>query len=119
MLDGITVLAQEEITKSSTGTIIFCAIAAFALMVALCALYVNTIGTGSDFECTACTAISVLVALLVAYIAAESTAEPTGRYRYECLIDDDVSVVEFDERYTIIDKRGDIWSIEDKENINE
>lgn len=40
---------------------------------------------------------------------------PTGRYRYECLINEDTSIVEIYNRYNIVKQRGDIWVLEDKE----
>ena len=40
---------------------------------------------------------------------------PTGRYRYECLINEDTSIVEIYNRYNIVEQRGDIWVLEDKE----
>lgn len=38
----------------------------------------------------------------------------TGEYRYECVIDDSVSYNEVVENYKIIERRGDIWVLEDK-----
>ena len=40
---------------------------------------------------------------------------PTGRYRYECLINEGTSIVEIYNRYNIVEQRGDIWILEDKE----
>jgi hypothetical protein len=41
--------------------------------------------------------------------------EPTGRFRYECTIDETVSMKDVYERFEIIEQRGDIWVLEDKE----
>lgn len=41
--------------------------------------------------------------------------EPTGRYRYEATIDESVNFTEVYDRFDIIDKRGDIYTLEDKE----
>lgn len=40
--------------------------------------------------------------------------ESEDRKRYECFIDDSVSMKEVYERYKIIEQRGDIWVLEDK-----
>ena len=39
---------------------------------------------------------------------------PTGRYKYEVLIDETVSVTELYEKYEIVGQDGKIWIIEDK-----
>lgn len=40
--------------------------------------------------------------------------ESEDRLRYECTIDESVSMIEVYERYEIIEQRGDIWILEDK-----
>lgn len=40
---------------------------------------------------------------------------PTGRYRYECTIDDDASFVDIYEKYIVVERRGDLWILEDKD----
>lgn len=39
---------------------------------------------------------------------------PTGRYRYECTIDDDASFVDIAEKYVVVEQHGDLWILEDK-----
>lgn len=39
----------------------------------------------------------------------------TDRKRYEVIIDDSVTFHEIYEKYKVIDQRGDIWILEDKE----
>lgn len=41
--------------------------------------------------------------------------KPSGRYRYECLIDDTVPYTEIYDKYDVIEQRGSIWVLEDKE----
>lgn len=36
--------------------------------------------------------------------------------RYECAIDDTASFIEIMENYDVIDRRGDIWILEDKDD---
>lgn len=43
----------------------------------------------------------------------------TGRYRYEVLIDDPACISEIAEQYEIVEKHGEIWTLEDKENAAE
>lgn len=39
----------------------------------------------------------------------------TDRQRYECIINENTSFSEIAEKYDIVEKRGDIWILEDKE----
>ena len=41
----------------------------------------------------------------------------TGRYRCEVTIDDDVSFLDLQERYNVIEQNGRIWTLEDKEEM--
>lgn len=41
---------------------------------------------------------------------------PSGRYQYEAVIQDDVSINEVYEHYKVIDRKGKIWILEDKES---
>lgn len=39
----------------------------------------------------------------------------SGRYQYECLIDDTISYTEIYDKYDVVEQRGSIWVLEDKE----
>ena len=38
----------------------------------------------------------------------------TGRYQYECLINDRAAFTDIYEDYNVIEQRGDLWILEDK-----
>ena len=42
----------------------------------------------------------------------------SGRNRYECLIDDAVPFVEVAENYNIVGQRGELWILEDRDEIS-
>ena len=42
----------------------------------------------------------------------------SGRNRYECLIDDTVPFVEVVENYNIVGQRGELWILEDRDEIS-
>ena len=52
---------------------------------------------------------------LVAIALFNPTIE-TDRNRYEVIIDESVSLVDVYEKYDVIDQRGEIWVLEDKES---
>ena len=47
-----------------------------------------------------------------------STKRESGRNRYECLIDDTVSFVEVAENYDVVSRRGELWILEDRDEIS-
>ena len=61
--------------------------------------------------------ISLPVFFLAIFIRALGSAYkvPTGRYRYECTIDSKTSISEINENYKIVEQRGDLWVLEDKD----
>lgn len=48
-------------------------------------------------------------------LVSDNVKEPTGRYKYECLISDDVSFSEVLEHYDVVEQNGKIWVLKDKE----
>lgn len=63
--------------------------------------------------------ISIIACLLsVLALLVIGTWEPqveTGRNRYEVTIDEDISITEIYSKYDVIEQRGKIWILEDKE----
>lgn len=59
--------------------------------------------------------LCMLSALIVA-IVYRTVEIPSGRYRYEAIIQDDVSINEVYEHYKVIKQEGKIWVLEDKES---
>ena len=52
---------------------------------------------------------------LIATIVYKEVKIPSGRYQYEAVIQDDVSIQEVYEHYNVIEQKGKIWILEDKE----
>lgn len=115
MIDGITVLSQEAITEGSVGWTITSAVGAFVLVWMLLAIAMRDTDGDTDLILNLITFASIGVALIAGAVAYHATSEDAGRYKYECLIDESVSAVEFYERYVIKEKRGEIYVIEDRE----
>ena len=56
-----------------------------------------------------------MIAIPIIVITSKSHWRTNGRNQYECIIDDSVSINEVYEKYNVIERRGDIWVLEDKE----
>ena len=60
-----------------------------------------------------CIAVASLLTGVISSVCVKEI--PTGRYRYECLIDESVDFVDIYENYDVIERKGQIWILEDKE----
>lgn len=56
-----------------------------------------------------------MIAIPIIVITSNSHWRTNERNQYECIIDDSVSINEVYENYNVIERRGDIWVLEDKE----
>lgn len=57
----------------------------------------------------------VMIAMPIIIGTSKSHWRTNERNQYECIIDDSVSINEVYENYNVIERRGDIWVLEDKE----
>ena len=60
-------------------------------------------------------AVIFLIACMTTLFIGAIFEKPSGRYRYECLINDTVPYTEIYDKYDVIEQRGLIWVLEDKE----
>ena len=113
MIKGIEILNKTEImTISDAGLVwslilIICGLIGISLF--LCLTYNN-----ENFI------IGVIFSVLVFFsgfvvLAAESESKQTGRYQYEATIDESVLFDDVLENYDIIEQKGKLWILEDKE----
>lgn len=52
---------------------------------------------------------------LAGLLAGNCKKKTTGRCQYECLIDDETPYADICDKYDVVDRRGEIWVLEDKE----
>lgn len=116
MIDGIEILSQEIITESTgLGLKIFFigSVISLVLGILLSVFY---------FEDPTGIAIGLLglcLCLAVGVITDNAYQIPTDRYEYKVIIDDNVGLLEFYERYKIIDQEGKIFTIREKEDVDD
>lgn len=114
MLEGITILNQTEIMTMTDAYVIWtlCLIIGGALAtVVFVALGENISGW---FHIGTVVAI-ICAALGLTMLGASIETEHTGRYQYETLIDESVSFEAVLEKYDVVEQKGKIWILEDKE----
>lgn len=113
MIEGIEVLNKVPIMKPTPladfVSIISAIIIVFAVITIICgaALYDNwIIGFGVCL---------ILCSIIVIAIYGRKEME-TGRYEYQCTISDNTSFMDMYEKYEVVSKDGELWTIIDKES---
>lgn len=69
---------------------------------------------GTDTICLGITSTLALISVLIIFIGSKSRWRTNERNQYECIIDNSVGINEVYENYNVIERRGDIWVLEDK-----
>ena len=108
MLEGITVLSQTELYDAPVAWVMIPAIVVLFGCLFICVLF--------EADESLSGLLSFFAAFLVAIAMYNVTKYTTGEYKYECVIEDSVSMTEFCERYEIVDQRGKIYIIKEKDN---
>ena len=107
MLNGIEVLNEVEMYKDFPTWIILTLGLCFGVGVGLiCCFKVKTVVVG---------AILCLIGFLALSYGLYINSQLSGIVQYQVTISDDVSMVEFNERYDVIKVEGKIWTIVEKE----
>ena len=117
-MNGIDILNKEEILTSPEW--IGVAVSISAVMVIISIIFVVaftlTIHDTASILSMVLFVCSIIASIVFAAINDTYKSEPTGRYRYEVTIDDSVSITEVYDHYNVVEQRGDIWILEDKED---
>lgn len=104
-MDGVTVLNIIECHGISSWWYVIPAI--FLILLIVFDIFECKLGS---FIFLVCTIISLLI------LGYKDNTVPNGKYQYEVVIDKgkEVSLVEFQEHYKIIEQRGQIYVVEEK-----
>lgn len=70
----------------------------------------------SDYDWLNLICIIIGAIIFIAGIVCVFQRKETGKYRYEAVIDENVSLQDIYERYNVIEQDGKKWILEDKEN---
>lgn len=111
-MDGILILNTTTVSDSAswvTPVGLLCgviAIIAFYFMSTL-------MNDKASLTCVIISVCSFIVAIGIALLS-KSHWRVNEREQYECVIDNDVSIVEVYKNYNVIERRGDIWILEEK-----
>lgn len=112
-MDGITILNVTEVSENSTLLLV-------ALIFLIIGEIVNTVNLLLSTNTKQCVLYGTLTLALLAFsivvaFAMDKDRKANEHNQYECLIDKSVGMEDVYEKYTVIERRGDIWVLEDKE----
>ena len=114
-MEGIYILNKTMITDTCGWALIVVAICVSVLVVSFIT-FIICAGYGCFGIANVCFWVIIVSIVSTVSIAIINPQTETGRYRYEATIDDDVSFLDLQERYNVIEQNGRIWTLEDKEN---
>lgn len=112
-MEGVEILNQTPILEfSDLSNWIFSA--AFYILIASLVLLVVVFVTRID-PIFYVFIVALTTSFILIIISAVLPSQESGRYTYQCKISEDVSLVEFYEKYGIVDKNGELWTIRERE----
>ena len=115
MIEGIEVLNKVPIMKptpvSDFVSIIYAIIIVFAVIIIIC---------GAAFHNNWIISFGVCLILCsnIAIVIYGKKEMETGRYEYQCTISDNILFIDMYEKYEIVGRDGELWTIRDKEVPN-
>ena len=117
MMEGITVLSENEIMNMPTWTLAITIIGfiIFVISVIICMSFNQEIIQIISGISSICCFILFIIGMFCTIFVTKGT----GKYTYKVTISDEVNFVEFNNKYEIIDQDGLIYTIKEKENNNE
>jgi hypothetical protein len=116
MIEGIEVLNKSQIVElSETGTTLL-SISIILVFVTIILIMI-TLSTES-IVIGIFTIISFVSFIVIGYIGSNNKIE-TDRYEYQCTISDNILFMDMYEKYEVVSKDGELWTIRDKEVENE
>lgn len=112
-MEGITIL-NTIIVDDYAQWVLPTALALGMVCICTFLLMLKTSG-GTDMICVGIISLVTLIGVAIIVNASKSHWRTNERNQYECIINNSVSINELYENYNVIERRGDIWVLEDKE----
>lgn len=114
MLKGIEILNKIPIVETPIWFGFLVILLSFVALSFLCILLASI--ELRNLPLAIISAVLIIASMVFLVLSNEQVGSiDTGRYRYEVTIDDNVSFVDLQERYDVIEQHGKIWTIEYKE----
>ena len=113
-MEGVTILNTIPVTGLPIWLIIVCIIACIAFVVFDAMIIADVIVFKRKTRKILIVIFTILAIAAPTLFGHLNSIYETGRYYYECVIEDTASFNEIMDTYEIVDQRGDIWVLKDK-----
>lgn len=114
-MEGIDILNRTIITETTNWAFIILTISVVVLIISALACIILVAMEYFNIANVCFWFLILSIIVMFSFIIINPQTE-TGRYRYEVTIDDDVSFLDLQEQYNVIEQNGRIWTLEDKED---
>lgn len=111
MMEGITILSARQLMEAQNWTIVM-------VLVGIVVMFGSLILITKNIYFGIVSFIIGCILSIVGMISNIIIDKPTGKYEYKVTISDEVNLVEFNEKYEIINQEGLIYTIKEKEINN-
>ena len=111
MLDGIHILNNTMVTEIPDWAI---TILLVGILLLIAGFIIVDKTTKKSFEIIGVLAACIGAFCFIAICIIQPEVE-TGRYQYEVIVNETVSFNDLCEKYEVVERRGEIWVLEDKE----
>lgn len=114
-MDGVRILNQVEM-REVNPLVILVGIGVMVIIVGLCLVFTEAIKDNVDKNRIAIGLVIFVVGVIIISfgIYFDDNPIPTGKYEYTVLLEKGVDLIEFSEKYEIVEKQGEMWIIKDK-----
>lgn len=109
MMEGVRILNEISPISVSIGVLLILFVSGIASLLSVFIIF----DKGERVGPILISLIPIVISIILFFV------EYTSPIQYEATIDDNVKISEFEEKYKIIEKRGDIYVIEEIENNDE
>lgn len=107
MIDGITILNNVTISNFNPIPWLYLLSGFLILIIIYIAVNSNNIKTAIGWACAISTVLFTFLIIDIRFSKVDAI---------QCTIDDDVSINEVYDKYDVIDKQGEIWTLREKTN---
>lgn len=109
-MEGVEILATEEVAISFKWSFTFCWIP--AIITCIFIFLISTYVDNNDLIFGI--VIGIFSGIVVGFLAGHESIPVEYETRYDVTISEDVSLIEFEEKYEIIDQNGKIYTVREK-----
>lgn len=118
-MNGLEIIEQIAVSKVPDSTITYMLLGVFSILIPTSAVYLFT-KNGCKAWVTEIISGIVYIAIIITLIFSGSLEKPTGEYQYKVRITEDVSYIEFTNKYDVITENNDgTYIIQEKNRIKE